>query len=486
MFRKYAKLSGFLSLASISVLLLVLSACGSSSGSSNEVKNKVDGTTYSFSGITSAKTGTVILGTNGATIENHGTISQNDSSSAIVTNSLKALDTQEPSNLTALSLNPDEKLEKIFQAIKVDGGSKAFNYGTISASGSDFFSTSDESPLIGIYADNHSSATNAKEKTINFNSSLSKDMNPNKIFDDSKNPFKPFLSFSAMPMMANNYSNITNNGTIINDSQFGIGMSATNNSKAINNGTISHIQKNYNFNLTTKEGYDKIKYDTEINNFLYISMNASGNSTIVNNGAIKISIDNAGITNDKNKDSTFIFMYAENSHIINNKNISFAWNNTIPRGNAFENTIILTKGNSTIENHGNITVSNAKYTQVDGIIAGDDNSTVLNTGNINVINSNVEAVISGSSNTFNSGNITISDSNNTIGIEQEDNGNITNTGTITISSDSTNSCGIKMDSSLSANIKNMGTIIVNGTTYTDKTKAWSAPADAKGNKPICH
>ncbi len=448
------------------MLVVVLRGGGNPPQSVKE--HKIDGQSYNFNDSASASTGTVFLGTNSATINNYGTISQSDESLPVISDSLQA-NSFAPLKLASLSndcinsttLEEQKKYckeeSKIFKAMKITDGSSGTNYGHITATGNNFFSFISEPALTGMYASHYSHITNDKSGTIDFSTSLNRFLRPEKMLS-SVLFGREEAFFDSISMLARDNSTAINNGNIVNNSQFGMGMVATNNSKAINNGTISHKQKDYyDFCVDTVDtGYSTILPTTHYTN--YIQMYAYNHSTVQNNKNIDITGSSYSISNK------LYFMLADNNSLIKNYgNINITgYGHTTPQ-------YLTVEDGSNIENHGNITISNMHFKDLNSIIYG---GTVINYGNINIKSSSSDQ--------------NVSDFRGLTAIESYE--TVTNYGTITIDANSHNVCGIKITSDSS--IKKMGTIIIKSKTgdikYTDLKTAENAPTDANGNKPICH
>jgi len=159
--------------------------------------------------------------------------------------------------------------------------------------------------------------------------------------------------------------------------------------------------------------------------------------------------------------------------------------------------------NLNIINNKNITVKDSFAKESLNVIDTDGGTNITNNGNLTIIHptltKNKEAEIVNltfDSHLINKGNLYVKDANNTAGVKLEvsysnNSSMLDNQGVISISSDSYNSCGIKIDSSslntAQKHIKSIGTIALEaGKSYSDLSKAWNASADKHNNKPICH
>ncbi len=439
-------------------------------------KHTVSGESYTFKGTTSAKTGTMILGTNGAKVQNNGNITQSDGASPIISNSLESLlaNIIKPLSLTTKT--------KVFNAIKVQNHSTATNHGEIIATGSNFIPkySNDEPSLIGIYASNNSSAINAQDGTINFSSKINKNINFFSNDDDAKISYYFFKSF-PMQMYAKNDSNITNNGTIIDNSQFSTAMFAKNNSHAINNNIIKIIDNKKVTNTLKIIFPDDNDSDGGMPplNDLHASMYAYHHSTLVNNGTF-VSTEIGSSTNKSNLSIVYLMYAVDYSAITNNSNIKS--DGTMNSGSS--NNFLDVESNSKLINNGNITISNKSYFGEDSnILQASTNSKLINNGNILVNKSNTDYLFllssSDHSSLVNTGSLTINNSTSkAMGVIHENHdGNLTNSGNILIENTKGRAKGINDDGSFSneiealygddiANLNNSGNIIIKYSSLT--------------------
>jgi len=246
--------------------------------------------------------------------------------------------------------------------------------------------------------------------------------------------------------------------------------------------------------------------------------NDSSNITINGNGSIQgknysyLDIINSSKNNNENitlnhlhyLHNIDIFSVKQNSKLTNNGNLLIE-NSQTESLNAIDSNSSKTLSDLIIINDKNITIKNSHAKKSLNIIKTHYNEEITNNGNLTIANSTLDLSydsdfrkksleiinMTGGVYFLNKGNLYIKDTNNTVGVYFHNSlGEFYNAGSIRIDSASHNSCAIKTIFSTQQNIqyyiKNIGTIIVGNKIYTDLTKAWNAPADANGNKPICH
>jgi len=336
-------------------------------------------------------------------------------------------------------------------------------------------------------------------------------------------------------MLVSDYSSATNNGTIsLNEyaskhfmtflnntrtapidgmSGIHIAMTAFNHSTLVNNGAFSMqntkgtflnaYQVPYKFMFATDYSTLTNNKDITIKGIAGQKANkelevfsATYNSKIINKG--KITVSGVSYTGDSNSNNHISLLELESNSSLENTGILTINDSHIQYGSIL--AIEIDSSPSTqIINNANITITNSSATPdsndsdtgyVEGIQI--DNSKITNTGDITFSSisggskQNARLIeVQGNSTVTNKGNLNINASSGVIGVKLDkptvklDNGGKT----ITISADSSNSCGIFASSQ--SQITNMGTIQIGTQKYTDLATAWSAPAVGT-NKAICH
>jgi len=369
-----------------------------------------------------------------------------------------------------------------------------------------------------MFAKNSSHAVNNSSGTIEV---INKNPSKNLSYEDE------FMNFMHTFMYAEHNSTLVNNGNLIltlknqglnkNYSNLTYFMFATDDSNLTNNEPINilghgaDMLDGQTLRVLSAKSFSKLANNQSIT---ANGMNYTNELTLLYEDQ-NSSIKNLKLGTLKIANSTSSRMYAifssEDNNFKNTCNIHFEANTvtTTPEVTGIMTAISLIN-DIKAENRGEITMIDNTFNINNGYLVVEAlslvGSNLINYGDITMktfhINNQGYPIsptivdLSDASTFKNFATLSI-DANNAIGIKIGADSNITNTGTVKITSSSKNSCGIIIKNpdlnktSLSKYIINIGTIIINGRSYASPTSAWNVSFDSSvepktGSVPICN